>query len=377
MRTILIIILTSLLFLNCSQNKKLEGFWLSVTKNSRYPILLKFENDILIDYSAFPDSLRYKYSNEKLYLTNQFSEKNNIRINLTKTELTLLNQTSDSILSQFKKKSSNYIIQDILNNKSLKIDIPLGNGIERKYQEIYSSSKPLFISYHNDSLIAYYGNLKKSIKKDFYKTLKGDLTNQLTDIRRFKISIIADRNIKIKDFEIIKKQIKLAGYNSVEFILQNNNYDVIKSFQLRLPPLSNKDLKEYEINLKEYILPPAPLKFDKEDNLLIEIGRNNVKINGELISKNNLKNKIKEKLKTNLDLSISYQYTDTAVYQDYIEILDIYYNSIIDLRKTYLKNKYSIDYFSTNYEHKDKIKESKEKFRFILFSFDNSKHLIK
>ena len=234
--------------------------------------------------------------------------------------------------------------------------------------------EPLFVTYKNDILIANFRNKTNPVDKNLYKFLLKTAKYKFDEKNHVKISLIADKNIKIQDFELIKKQLELAEYKRIELILENDKYEFIKSFQLRLPPLLDKDLKEYGIEPKEYILPPAPAKFDKNHSLLIEIGKNNIKVNNVTINKNDLKKKIQEKLTTDSEFNISYTFTDNAVYQDYINTLDIVYNSIIDLRKTYLKNKYNIDYYSTVYDDREKIKESREKFQFIFFNLDNSEH---
>jgi biopolymer transport protein ExbD len=367
-----LIIIVSFLFLNCSNNEKLDGFWYG-QKNNTYPALIKFEKNLLIDYSATYDTLKYNYFNDKLILTNEFNEKYEVEIRLDNSELILTNPTTDSIISKFKKRKSDYLYTDIINEKSLKIDLPFGNGVEKKFGE-NNLHEPLFITHEKDKLVANFRNITNSIDKDFYKFLIKTGKYKFNEKNYFKISIIADKNIKIQDFELIKKQIKLANYNRIELILENDKYEYIKSFQLRLPPLLDKDLKDYGINANEYILPPAPAKFDKNHSLLIEIGKNIIKINNVTINKNNLKKIIQEKLTTDSEFNISYTFTENAVYQDYIYTLDIVYNSIIDLRKTYLKNKYNIDYSSTDYDDREKIKESKEKFRFIFFNIDNAEY---
>ncbi|MDV7187947.1 hypothetical protein R3X25_11700 [Lutibacter sp. TH_r2] len=366
------IILISLLFLSCSNNEKLEGFWYGKNNNS-YPVLIKFDKNSFIDYSAKYDTLKYRYSNEKLVITNEFNEKHEVKISFENSELFFINPTTDSIIQKFKKRKSDYLFTDIINEKSLKVNLPVGNGVQRKFGEI-NLFEPLYITYENNNLVANFRNITIPIDKGFYKFLIKTAKYKFDEKNYFKILFLADKNIKIQDFELIKKQIKLADYNRIELILENDKYEYIKSFQLRLPPLLDKDLKEYGINSKEYILPPAPAKFDINHSLLIEIGKSSIKINNKTINKNDLKKTIQEKLTADSEFNVSYTFTENAVYQDYIYTLDIVYNSIIELRKVYLKNKYNIDYYSTIYDDREKIKESKEKFRFIFFNNDNSIH---
>jgi biopolymer transport protein ExbD len=368
-----LIILISFLFLNCSNNAKLEGFWYGKRDGNTSPLILKFENNRLINYSSVFDTLKYRTRGDKLFIKNKFNEESNVKFRLDNSELTIINSTTDTIISEFKRKESDCFFIDILNDKSLRFDLPFGNGLERKYSEI-NRFEPLYVTYKNDKLIANFRNKTNSVDKNFYKLLLKTVKYKSYEKYYVKISFIADKNIKIQDFELIKKQLKLANYNKIELILKNDKYDFINSFQLRLPPLLDKDLKEYGIETKEYILPPAPAKFDKNHSLLIEIGNNNIKINNVAINKIELKKKIQEKLTTDSKFNISYTFTDNAVYQDYINTLDIVYNSIIDLRKTYLKNKYNIEYYSTDYDDREKIKESKEKFRFVFFNIDNAEY---
>jgi len=365
-----LLILISFLFINCSKNEKLEGFWYRKSKDNNYPALLKFENNKLIDY-FYNDTLKYSYFGDKLILKNEFNEKRNIKIKLDNSKLILIEPISDSIISEYKRKKLNYFINDLITDKLFKIDLPSGNGIQRMYGQT-NLFEPLFISYQNGILIADFRNEKIPVDKGFYKGLieKGKYNFYEKDF--IQISIIADKNIKIKDFELIKKQLKLANYNRVELILDNNKYEFIKSFRLKLPPLLEKDLNEYGIEPKEYILPPAPAKFDEEHTLLLEIGNKDIKINNVIVNEENLKRKIQERIKTDSEFNISYSFTDNSVYQDYIKALDIVYNSIIDLRKTYLKSKYNIDYYSNDYDNRKKLIESKEKFRFSFFNIDNA-----
>ena len=365
-----ILILISFLFINCSNTKKLEGFWYGKIKDNTYPTLLKFEKNKLIDYSNY-DTLKYKQIGDKLVVTNELNEKHEVKIKLENSKLILIEPTSDTIISEYKKKEHDYFIDDLINDKSLKIELPSGNGIQRKYGET-NLFEPLFVLYQNDSLIANFKNEIIPIDKEFYKFLieKGKYNFYEKDF--IQISIIADKNIRIKDFELIKKQLKLANYNRIELILKNNKYEFIKCFRLNLPPLLEKDLNEYGIEPKEYTLPPAPAKFDKEHTLLLEIGKNNIKINNVIVNEENLKREIQERIKTDSEFNISYSFTDNSVYQDYVKALDIVYNSIIDLRKTYLKSKYNIDYYSNDYVNREKLIESKEKFRFTFFYIDNA-----
>lgn len=358
------------MFLNCSNKEKLEGFWYGNRINNTHPLLLKFEKNKLIDYS-FLDTLKYKQIGNKLIVINEFNEKHDVKIKFDNSKLILIEPTSDTIISEYKKKELNYFIDDLINDKSLKIDLPSGNGIQREFGGT-NLFEPLFVSYQNDSLIASFRNEIIPIDKEFYIFLLEKGKYDIYEKDFTQISIIADKNIKIKDFELIKKQIKLANYDRIELILKNNKYEFIKFFRLRLPPILEKDLNEYGIEPKEYILPSAPAKFDKEHTLLLEIGNNNIKINNLTINEDNLKKKIKERLITDSKFNISYSFTDNSVYQDYINTIDIVYNSIIDLRKTYIKSKYNIDYYSKDYDNIEKLNESKEKFRFTFFNIDNA-----
>jgi biopolymer transport protein ExbD len=365
------LVLISFLFINCSNNEKLEGFWYGKRKDNAHPALLKFKENKLIDYSASYDTLKYSYSGDILTLKNEFNEKHNVKFKLENSKLILISPTSDSIISEFNKKGSNYFIKDLINDKSLRIDLPSGNSIQRMYGKT-NLFEPLFISYQNGIFISDFRNEKIPVDKGFYKGLIEKEKYNFYEKDFIQIAIIGDKNIRIKDFELIKKQLKLANYNRVELILDNNKYEFIKSFRLKLPPLLEKDLNEYGIEPKEYILPPAPAKLDKEHTLLIEIGNNNIKINNVIVNEENLKREIQERVKTDSEFNVSYTFTDNSVYQDYINTFDLVYNSIIELRKDYLKKKYNIDYYSNDYDNRGKLKESKEKFRFAFFNIDNA-----
>ena len=63
------------------------------------------------------------------------NEKHSVKFRLENSKLILISPTSDSIISKFKKRKSDYLYTDFINEKSLKINLPFGNGVERKFGE--------------------------------------------------------------------------------------------------------------------------------------------------------------------------------------------------------------------------------------------------
>jgi len=206
-----------------------------------------------------------------------------------------------------------------------------------------------------------------------------------------KLQLIADKNIKLKDFEFIKKQLAFANYFNIHLILQHNKYEFIKSFGIKIatnirhdrpvlktipPSFSNQKINDSYINLiSPPPSPPAPI-IDKEHTLIIKIGKEILYINNKNISKKEFKEIIKKRALTDSFFNISYTYSNNATYQDYINTFDVFFNTIISLRKDYLKNKYNIRYNSLTNKDKEKIREVKRKFPFVfLNSTENSEHL--
>jgi len=379
------IFLISILLVCCSKTEKLEGFWYNrgELEHGDSPKLLKFEDNKMIDFSATFDTLSYTSFRNKLFLTNKRNERSSVKFELEESKLVFINTKTDSVLYEFQKKESHHFIQDILEDKSLEVNLPSGDGIEKRYGET-NLFTPLFITYKKDILTANFGNETIAVKNGFYEFLSKKLKYRFTELNFIKVHIIADKNIKIQDFEFIKEQLLLAGCPYIKLCLKNNTYEFIKSFGMRIPlpsygctpslpgPNKNYDKDDGSIRLDDIFysgppLPPPPIR-NKENTLMLEIGKNTIHINNKAISKAELKNKIQERSLKNSELTISYSYTNTAVYQDYITTLNIVNNSIVDLRKIYLKNTYNIDYDFPAYNQKEEINESKQKFPFIFFS---------
>ncbi|NQY29893.1 MAG: hypothetical protein HRT69_10515 [Flavobacteriaceae bacterium] len=367
----LLLFFICLISVSCSNDKELLGTWYGHWSNhkEKAPILFKFEENTLIDYFSSYDTLKYHTSKNKLIINTKTGEKNTIIYKIEKSELQLFDSTNDSLLFTLKKSKKKIFSLDYLSDKSLKIELPEGNGIEKKYSPNFKFNEPLYIAYKNNQLVANFRGITQIVDENFHEFVSELAVYNFDEKFYVSISIIADKNTKLKDIESINRQIRLADLNKVNYILSSNKYEFSKVFPFKLPRLSTKEISKYNLKIDEFYNPWTPYKLDSSKCLIINIEKSKIIINNEVVNHDNLKAKIISASKKDPELIVLYNVSDNSEYQDYITTLDIVYNSIIELRNEYLLDKYNIEYSMLT--NSDEIKEAKKKIPFIFLNIEN------
>ena len=372
-----------MLLFSCS-NKDLDGLWFGQFENytGRDPVLIKFENNDYIEYfSIDSDTLKYKYFRNKIYLTNRHNEKNQFKISLENNELSLFDSKSDTLIVKLKKiKESNFVF-DFLNDKSLKIELPSGKGLERTFGYSHRFNNPLYLSYKNNKLVANFFDTSISVDSNYYKFLIKKINytgREMFEWEKNNVSLIADKNITGSDLDLIKKQLSIAGYSSVDYFLKSNSYDKINFFSLRLLDLSAEEKDKFNIKKDSFNI-PLPSRIDgaialKERMLLVEINKGIIKINNKSITNDQFKNIIDSRIKSDTVVGVFYHLNNGSVYQDFININDKVINSIYNARDNYLNEKYGIKFREYHRFKNEEIRSSKIKIPLIIGQLNSDEY---
>ena len=380
MKKLLLLIL--ILTLSC-ENDKLDGLWYGEFKGiaGRNPILLKFENKTIIDYFSYPDTTRYKQFGNKIYFKNSLSEKRELKISILNDELILFDSKADTLIVKLKRKQGTNFIFDYLNDKGLNIDIPSGQGLERTFGLSHRFTNPLYLSYKNNKLVANFFDTTVSVDSNYYKFLfnKIDSTGQeLFEYEKNNVSLIADRNIKNSDLNLLKKQLKIAGYSSIDYLLSTDSYDKINYFSLRLKQLTSQEKNQFNIKSDSLDIElPSGVEsalFHKEKILLLEVMNDSVKINNTVTSNSEFKSFIDSKIKSDTVIHVYYYLSENSVYQNFIDINDDVINSIYNARDNYLYKKYGFKFREYNRFKGEEIKKSQMKIPLILGQLNSSEY---
>ena len=167
---------------------------------------------------------------------------------------------------------------------------------------------------------------------------------------RYRVSLIADKNIKISDLNLLRKQLKIAGFSYVHYFLKSNSYDKFNLFSYSLKELSKEEISKFNVIPDSLELSiPLPSVFEMASNfkgqiLFFEIDKNIIKLNDSIITDSQFKNLILSKDLSKKDIYILYYLTENSVYQDYANFNNLLLNCYYDARDHYLMNKYGIKF---------------------------------
>ena len=405
------LILVFLLLISCTDKKGLEGFWYGQhEKNESFsdevnPILLKFEKNNYIDYLSHYDTLNYKYFHNRIYVSTRKNPKQkfNFKIKLKDSILKLYSSETGELFAILKKKNKLSFLSDFIKDKTFDFDLPVGKGEIKTIGYDFNFSEPLYLTYQNNKLTSYFRGKTQIVDNKYFEFILHNTFKDYEHTHKPAISLIADKEIKISDLNLLKKHIKIADYESIIYVMKSDDYDKSKSYNLRIQRLSDKekesfkDKKEKLTNhldsikvelhnkLKGFVIgaidPEIELQypkfeFDANHSILLKIDKSNFTINKRRIEKSELKNLISERIKKDSNFYISLYITDKSTYQNYIDFLDVSYKEVLELRNNYLKEKYDLKKNSRNYsnEYKDKIKESKRKYPFSFWEINEVKY---
>ena len=187
------------------------------------------------------------------------------------------------------------------------------------------------------------------------------------------VSLIIDKSVKMFDVNLIRKQLRLAGYSKVYYFLKSESYEKVNFLSSRLKPISESDYKKYNSEENPIMPPPPPflLKHFKGEILRIHIDGNKIKINDKIITINVLSEHIKSKLLPNEELGFFYYISDNSTYQNFIRFNEIVFNTIYDARDDYLMKNYKMQFRDNFNYNTDEIRESQNLFPLFLKQIDS------
>jgi len=339
----------------CSKKKELNGYWYGEFKfdKERSPALLKFENNTFIDFfSPFNDTTIYKSYGNKIYFDNSFNEKRELKIKLKNNELSTWESNSDSLIVILKKRVSSNLIFDYLNDKNLVLNLPEGKGEERIFGQSVYLKRPLYLAYKDNKLTANFLDSSVTVNSDYHKFLFSKLDSmheydKYSSINR--ISLIADRDLKISDIDLLTTQLRIFGFSKIRYFLKSESYEKVNTFDFRLKVLTDDEYEIYNIKENSLRIPPPPSHLEyiaksKDKLRLIEVDRQKIKLNDSIVTENDLLKLLMPQMTSDSDLNFAYYMTDGSTYQDFIHFNDIILNAIYDVRNDYLMNKHNTKY---------------------------------
>lgn len=378
---IVITILLLFLLTSCSNNKDLEGYWYGEFKynKGRTPSLLKFENKTFIDFfSPFNDTVIYKRSGNKIYFENEINEKREFKIKISNGELSTWESKSDTLIITLKKRKSDNFIFDYLNDKSLILDLPTGKGLKRTFGNSIQFRRPLYLTYKDDKLTANFLDTTIAVNSNYYKFLrdKGTYSNHHEmSLARKRISLISDKYLKISDFDLLTKQLRIAGYSKIDYYLKSDFYEKVNFIKSRLRPLTEDEFNEF--NSKEYQFGPPPPSFInflpdfKGELLIVKIEGNTIKVNDSVLRINGFGEFIKPKILSDMEVAILYNMSQNSNYENFIGFNEIVYNTFYDVRDNYLMSKYGLKFRPNIDSRSQEINEVKKKYPLLLWKIDS------
>lgn len=374
--TLLIFLLTC-----CSKKKELNGYWYGEFKfdKERSPALLKFENNTFIDFfSPFNDTIVYKSYGNKIYFNNSFNEKRELKIKLKNNELSTYESKSDSLIIILKRRVSDNFIFDYLNDKDLVIDLPTGKGQERTLGQSVYLKRPLYLAYKNNKLTANFLDTSVTVNSDYHKFLISkmdslDETDKYSNIN--KISLMADKDLKIFELDLLTTQLRIFGFSRIRYFLKSESYEKVNAFDFRLKALTDDEYDFYNIKENPLRIPPPPSHVEyiaksKDKLRLIEVDGDKIKLNDSILTENDFLKLLIPQMTSDSDLNFAYYMTDGSTYQDFIHFNDVILNAIYNVRDSYLMNKYGVKYRKMYGFGSEKNREVETKHPLKLFRLD-------
>jgi len=353
-----IIILIVFLITSCSNKKEYQGIWIgkiAIDETQVIPVLMKFENEYLIDYFSIPyDTLEYNIIGENITAFNRtLNEEYKFKLNRSKDNLTIFYPQSDRKLELHKSIESNFVY-DFLSDKNLKIELPIGNAKEEVFGRDFNFLRPMYLTYQSEKLVANFFDTTVVVDSNYYKFL---LKKQLQEPERewflYSVTLIADKNINISDIDLVKKQLNLVALNKINYILNSENYETVQLISMRTPPLPMSEYEKLDKCGLRLPPPPPPLpknnsEFIKNHAILFEINGATILYNDTELQEFEIKKLIQEKAILDSNLTILFYLNENSVYQDYISFIDPVFSSFYELRDRYLSEKYkNLSYYST------------------------------
>lgn len=371
----LFIILTFMIVVGCTEKVELDGLWQGqrVIESPLTPSAIKIEDNLIIDiYSNYV--AEFTRDRSTLFWKDGNGDQGKIDYELVDSTLYFYVADTDSLISKFERPKSKNIIDDIILNKSIDIQLPEGKGVLNQTVMIDNLRHSVYVYYKNHELTINYKGIDYPVDDSLFKVFKEELNFSIIGIDDMKAYLIADKSIRLSEIELIKQHLKAGGYTNITFLLSTNgDYQSINSLSLRLEPLIKKDSIKYNLKQQEVDRYEGIPEFKKNSTLFLNFNGSNLNISSQSHSIESFQKEFVDKNYKEDTVQILFSFDDKADYQVYITALDVVYNSIIGLRKSYLKEIYNIDYHSDLPEDEKFIQESIEKFPLI---FANKRILI-
>lgn len=348
-----IIFISIFLIVSCTKHTDFEGYWYGRYErdNIILPILVQLSDKKYIDYFAFPfDTFYYRKFGNKFQIKHEFQHPEyNFKITLKGNELLYYLLPSDTFIFKLNKSSSTNFFFDYLTEKRLKIDLPKGNGRKQVLGENHRIINPLYYTKIDNDLIINMNDTTQKLNSDFYKYLLNYKSKISSTLFSYSISLIADNKLTMNEIDSLLRQLSIACYVNIFFILHSDNYEKVNYFSNRLLVPDESEFSKYGIdNFKIILPPPQPPEPENEylikHGFFVEFSKGKILNNNKVISSFKFKELVKQSILSD-SLSIVVYYIDNnSSYQDYIYLRDNIENVYFDLWDDYLLEKYSTNY---------------------------------
>lgn len=357
------------LFLNsCIKEKNpLIGKWIE-KDNFTNPMIYEISEDYyVIINSGVVERKFYKIKKDTFIYDNYFQIEK-LRFKTNGSLLSFYSSETDSQLSSFEKFSNNNFIDFFNSKKNTSINLP---EIHAKNLKWGTTKNSIVCEYDgNGELIVFRnGELHLIDSLSFLKLLPNP-DDYWT--RNNNNLIFCDKNVKLKDFNIVKNELMRGHLTRITYVTQNNNKHL---FGIRTG-LPFKDNHLPDSLISKYPQPPPLPIFDLDcftsRNILCLVKLDGIELNNKKRSWDNLHVLIKEKIKTVRGLVIHVNFDENLKYENYLlklkKIRNIYYS----IRNEYSQEKYN----EPNYEdlENEAIRKVRRKFPMSIREIDKEEY---
>lgn len=382
----------------CLNSKNIDdGFWYgkSNTDDFDYPVLYKVDGNNLIDYYGSPDDTLHIEKDGDKFLIKGIDKYKTFYLKLHEDKIEFYENNNTSPLFYLKKAQSSSFLFDIPDNKDFEIDLAEGIGKQsviglkyRFYNAFYffKTKNKLKISFCDTTILFTEDLLFKEL-----------ITNKkllfIQNNYYLPISLVADKNISIYDFNRALKYFRAAGYSDVSILLKEKEYEYANHIELSLPILSeeedNRFIKKAELinskanqedssddnNEEEMFFstekgsssaplpPPPPVPdveyFEGQEMFFISYEKGSLKLNNTAITSQDLQKQLKNKLLVNQEFDIPYYLSPDCSISDLVYIHTIFSSVSRDLWEKNSMEEFKIGY--SQFKQNDWRKEYIEK----------------
>ncbi|WP_196886512.1 hypothetical protein [Aureivirga sp. CE67] len=368
---ILFLLLTTLI--SCTKKVKMDGFYFGeIGKENKYPTLIKFDHGKFIDYNYSPyNYFTYTQNGNSFELKNELNETSNFDIKEQNNLYSLF--VKDTLISVFEKQKSTNFVFDNLKDKQIQINLPTGDTKEVNFKS-HDFRKLIYLGKKDDDLVVSFKDTTMKLSADFKEFLNNYYSNdELLEFPFFNFNIIADKNIKIKDLNYLKKILKTYETHFFNYFLESSKYDKVKKVSMGL---KNVYSSLYNFELAEKVgpsIPRPPLPYREDHHFKIKFSNNQLYLNDTLITKKTLEKTLKNEIENYPTKTfISFYISEDSKYQDFIDLSLFLHNIYLDFRDSYSEKIYNLKY--EDLKDKSKIKDLQKKYPKLLYEIDSTSY---